>query len=882
MPVEQAEIVYHKSEVGGLAMKRISIILVAVVGVSLAAMLAGCGPGPSYDKGRQNYDAGSYDTAVAEFNKALAKDKNNEYPDTKDWIVKCYIANGKKKYEANNLYAAITDYAKGRDEGTRLQADPALISEAEQLYNDASAELAQRKTDSLALMEQGKQAFDEKRYDDAENLLKDAINKDPQNAKAKGLLTTVTQAKANIAKAQGLVTAGNAMLARENVDLKTAEAALKNFNQAKVIDPDNADADAGIAAANEKIGTIHQDAQAQFEEGVVKFNEGNFADAIAAFNECIRLDYTHKDAPIQLAEAKRMQQAANTYQANLAKAQAKMDTEITTVPAADAAIKLCDSAINCYKPADITRFPDLAAEARQLKTDATTKRQELVVAAEAHFQAGETALQASEFKTAAGEYEQCLAINPGHAQAKSQLATVNETLQEQESLQALIDEGEALLKDGKPLEAKASFQNALKLDPNNAQAADGITRADTMINAEKAEAKALYDSAMKKKALKDYDGALADLDAAIEKDPNTANYKTQRTAIINLLAGSFYKAGQEQEKLGKWVLAQKEYEKALAYDKKYQKDVDRMVNESHAEAFILVGDKAFAKKNYTTAAQNYKDALDITFRKALVREKLNLALDPLKAAAENAWDAGDYEEALKQMDAILAIDETYDDLKATVAAHRAALDKATQSYDDAVAAETEKKLVAAKALLDGIVAQLPKYEDVETRLKNIDTQLAAAKAAYDRAKRYETQAAAAAAVADELRKWDLALSQYEDVLAIAVDYADAAAIAEQLTQARAKYDEAEGLMTEKKLEEALAAYQAVDAIRKGYADIAAKMDTIQDKMAEVAYLYKAGVKCQDKQDWKGAINNYNALLAIIYQYKDVAKRLEECQSHVQP
>jgi len=850
-------------------MIRTSYILIVMVAAVAIAALAGCGPGPSYDKGRQSYNVGDYDTAITEFNKAMSKDTKNEYPDTKDWIVKSYIGRGKKAYNANNIYAAINDYGTARDEGKRLSVKQSLIDEAESLYNDACAERDKRKADALDLLNQAQQAATERRYDDAEKLLVEALKKDPQNTDVNKLLADVRAIKVKISDSQRLIKDGNAMLDRPNVDLRTAETARKNFEQAKTLYDPNLDADAGIQRANGVIDAIKKNAQAKFDDGMTAFDAQKWAAAVAAFTESARLDYTRQDAADKIAEARKMQSAQTLYDGNVSKARLKLQGDITTILQVDEITKLCDDAIAGYPYND---------SAQELKNQAEAKRQELLAAAEDYYQKGLAAKAQNDFKTAASEFTQCLAINPQHDQAKVELDNANSTLQQQETLQTLLDEGEALLKAGKPYDAKAKFQEALKLDPGNAQAADGIKRANAAIAAQKAEATAFYNSALTKIQAKNYDGALADLDKALAKDPGNATYTRKRAEVVNMLAGSFYQKGQEYEKQGKWVLAQKEYEKALKYDKKYQKDVDRMKNEAQAEGLIQHGNMSMEKKDYTQAADDYKNALAITTRKDLARQKLTEALDALMGEANASWNAGNYEDALKQMDDILAIDETYDDLKATADAHRAALDKAATDYEKAVADQNAKRLVAAKGEFEVITAELPKYEDAEKLLTDINAQLITAKSAYDRGKRYESQAAAATTVASELQKYDLAVAQYENVLNIAVDYEDAAKLADELKRAREGYDNAEALLAEKKLVEAMDAYKAVDAIRKDYADVAAKMTKISDDLDEVGLLYNKGVQYQSQKKWALAIERYKAALDLIDDYKDIKKRLADCEA----
>jgi tetratricopeptide (TPR) repeat protein len=829
------------------------------------------------------YNAGDYDGAAVEFNKAIAKDSKGEYPDAKDWLVKSYIGKGKKDYEANNIHAAVVDFGKARDEAVRLQVTAALLDEATSLYNKAVAESKARAAEALALLKKAEDAFKAGDFDGAERLANQAAQKDPESVEVRGFQQEVADMKVKIADAQNLMNDANAMLDRPDCDMKTAETARKNFDQAKLLYSPYAapGADKGIKRASDKIAEIRLNAAKMFNDGLDCIKKEEWDKAIECFSECAKLDYTYEDrAGEQITKVQNMQAAESNYAASMAKAQAKPIEDITTVPEAEEVINLCGEAISAYADFDNTVAAAKTKDAVALKTLADKKRVDLLKAAEDSYNKGMDHKRKKEFVDAAEDFNNCLLIQPGHEQATAELADINESLQQQESVQVLLDEGENLLKQNKPYDAKAKFQEANHADPGNAKAADGLARANAMIDAVKKDAAALAKSAEQKVALKNYDGALADYDKAILKDPDNKTYPKRRADVLNMLVGAWVQAGQQYEKDGKWVLAQKEYEKALKYDKKYQKDIDRVRNEMQVEVLVLQGDSLMKKSNFSEAAQSYNKALAITLRKAWVQAKLAAALGKMKESADAAWTAGDHEGSLKQMDDILAIDPAYDAVKATADAHRAVLDKASESYDQALAAIDEKRLVAAKALLEGIAKDMPKYQDSDTLLKNINAKLVTAKASYDRGKKYESEAAAAGTVAAKLSKYELAEGQYDKVVDVVVDYMDAAALSANLKGARDGYDNAEALLAQKKLLDAQKLYKDVDKLYKGFADVTAKLAKIQDDLDECEVLYKRGVDYQKQQKWQLAKERYMAVLDLIDDYKDVKTRLAECKKQL--
>lgn len=942
-------------------------IILAVLALAAASLLvAGCGPGRYYDKGVDKYNTRDYDGAIREFNKALAKDQNNEYPDTKEWVVKCYMGRAEKSYE-ENIYTAITDYARALEEGKRLGASQTLLDEAQRRNDEAVAERDRRAAESRSLQQQAEAAMNARNYDEAENLLAKAIKIDPRNTGANDLLNKVREIKRNIAESNRLVNEGNALLNAPAVGLRDAELAKGNFERAKTLYAFNADADAGITRAEGMIAVIKRDAETRYQEGLKHFEEKRWADSEYALQECLKLDYTRKDAEAKLQEARNMLAGQKNYETYLEGAKAKLAAETPSVDDAEEAIRLCDQAMAAYP------FND---EAKLLRDQAVARRDECAALAEEHYKKGVAAMEARNWKEAEAEFTECLAICSARADAQAGLEEVREKIEIAKAVEDFIVEGESYLRTEKPYQGKRAFQDALGLDPGNPQAADGEKRADEMIVRFKDEARVLYDAALKKindrdyegaladldkavekdpdrtaytrkrdevkkkieqaqtaeeiiadaekllgenkpydakkqfqkalstdpgnlkaldgarrcdemiarfkveaKALydaallkinkKDYEGALKDLDKAIEKDPETGTYARKRGDVQKMLTDKYYEQGQQYEQQEKWVLAQKEYEKAAQYDTKYDADALRMKNEAEAEGLIQHGNVLMGKKQYREAALDYKNALALTGREEMVSGKLNEALDKMKTAADAEWEKGNHEAALAQMDEILAIDPAYDDLKQIAADYRRRLDAAEKKYDEILVKRKEAKLVAAKALLEELLSDLPKYGDAEKILKEVNTSLATAKTEYDRGRRFEDQ-----------KKYDLAIAQYVKVVSIATDYEDAMDRAAKLKEAGDKYNLGVQMLGEKKLVEALDAFKAAQALFADYADVAEKIDAIQDNITEVEFLYKKGVQYQEQGKWQLAIERYEALLAMIYEYKDVQKRLDECRSHL--
>ena len=945
---------------------RTRIAGMALLFLGMALVVTGCGPGRYYNKGVEKYNIRDYDGALGEFNKTLSKDENNEFPDTRDWIVKCHMGRGEKSYETN-IYASVADFDRAVDEGRRLGASPALIEEAQRRHDDAVAERDRRARESKRLQEEAETAIAGRDYDQAEQLLAEATKSDPRNRDAANLMNEVREIRRKIADSQRLVNEANALLSEPEVTLRDAETARGKFERAKQLYEFNMEADEGIARAEDAIVRIKRDAEEHYQVGLKHFEVREWSASVDALEESMRLDYTRNDALQKLRETREMLSAQRSYETCMDRAREKFAAPEPSVDNADEAIRLCDQAIDVYPYHD---------EAKELREKASAKREELLKSAEEHYNAGVVAKEARGWKTAEKEFDECLKIHPRHAAARTDLAEVRIKIEHEEKMAELlaegeeflrlekphdakrsfqeaekldpgnpeaadgvkrademivrfnqeasmlyesamdkiekhdyhgaladleeaveknptvalyvrkrdeikkmiehakdaeefITEGEKSLKEGKPYSAKKAFQDALGLDPGSLEAADGVKRADEMINRIQEEAKVHYDEALRRIKAKDYDGALGELDKAIEKDPHTPLYERKRDEVKKLQAEEHYAEGKQYEKEEKWVPAQKEYDKAAEYDKKYEADVTRMKNESDAEGMIQVGNTHVAKKRYLEAAKSYKNALPLTSRKRVVEDEIKDCLDMLKAGADAEWEAGNYEEALSQLKAIQQIDLHYDNLKQLIPEYERRVKDAGRDYDEALKKRKALDLPAAKALLDKLLADLPKYGDAEKLLEEIESDLRSAKQHYDHGKRYEDD-----------KKYELAIARYEEVLALTKDYEDTATRMEELKKAAEEYATGEKMLDGKKLFEALDAFEAVQEIRADYADVKEKIEKIRDDIEEVKWLYKKGVEYQKKEEWQKAVALFEDLLDLIHDYEDTEKRLEECRTHL--
>ena len=171
-----------------------------ICAVSLLALLfvfVGCGPGRYYNKGVDRYNEGDYDKAISEFRKTLEKDKNDEFPETPDWIVKCYLARARENF-SSDIYAAVTDCECAVREAETLNASEGTTGDARGMLQRTTEERDRRSAGAKQLVEQARSAIAGKQYlaayESARQSLEEALRLDPRNLDAASLLTRVNEA----------------------------------------------------------------------------------------------------------------------------------------------------------------------------------------------------------------------------------------------------------------------------------------------------------------------------------------------------------------------------------------------------------------------------------------------------------------------------------------------------------------------------------------------------------------------------------------------------------------------------------------------------------------------------------------------------------------
>jgi tetratricopeptide (TPR) repeat protein len=292
----------------------------------------------------------------------------------------------------------------------------------------------------------------------------------------------------------------------------------EQFKACTEIDPNDAEALARMAE------TLERALDQLLAQGTSKFTAENYVDAKADFARVMELDPKNKTASEYLAKtekeidksfasemargkaaqkAKKNEDAAEAYEKALAlkpdneeakTLRGKVKADIGKLvarylKAGDAAFKRGD-----YEGAE--RSWKKAEGFRQGKKSAGTKLAKLTKLTTTELSKALKKAKAAEKISSVDKrlvamrnaYRAALAVAPSNAEAKNGLTSVNTKILDR--VKKDVDKGRSLFESGDKKSAKSQFEAALKLDPNNADANDYVTRitgsqSNAKVNAER-------------------------------------------------------------------------------------------------------------------------------------------------------------------------------------------------------------------------------------------------------------------------------------------------------------------------------------------------------------------------------------------------------------
>ncbi len=836
--------------------------------LALAVLLAGCGPERYYNKGEERFREGEYDKAIQEYLKAIEKDSDGEFPDASDKVVECYLKKSERHYDTN-IHDALIECENAVAEAKRLTVRPDTLRRANDALLRAKNERDRRVAEAARLLDEARKAIDGKSdlsdYTLAQSSLERALKLDPHNSEVSRELANVRRTITDINRANDLAARGDSLIATNaGLTLRGIEEAQSYYNQALQVFPKCAKAKDGLGRIEALVKEVKTRAEAEYQSALAFEKARNWKASLEKLNECIRLDYKHERARALQPKISALVLAEKEYNNLVAQVENRKRTGIRSVGVADELVALCDRAIRVYE------YNDKAAA---LKQAVLTERASLLREAEAHFDRGKTQLAQKQYEASRDSFRKCLELHPRHTEASIKLAEVNAIIENLASARVYVREGDEFMRQGKPYEAKDTYNKALGLVKDLPEAQAGLKSAGEMIERYKAEARAAAEQAEIYYNRKQYEEALKKIDEAILKDPNNRTYPTRRKAIATNLATRHYNLGRQYEIERNWDKAAEEYKIAESYDEKFKVDYERVMNEKAADRFAAAAEDKYAPvKDWYNAAICYKKAADMSeSRKSDFNKLRDDMLEQMMLESADCEKDGKYSEALELLDKIVEVSPTYRNAKSRADVIRRNLTKAETAYSTATGHIRAKKYAAAREELRRLERILPNYKDTQALIAEAEEKYKTAQESFEMAQRFES---------GERKLYDLALGAYRNCLNACADFPGAAKNIEDLETAAAEYKNGEQFFRNKKLVEAAAAFRKVARLRSDYADVKDYLIKVGDALYEVKFKYDEGVAYQNNKEWAKALDCYNRVLELIDEYKDTAQRLVECQKQL--
>ncbi len=557
---------------------------------------------------------------------------------------------------------------------------------------------------------------------------------------------------------------------------------------------------------------LDKDFSAKMQAGKDAYAKGELEKALGFYKEAAGLKKDEvlpqtliKEIEAELAKQKNNEAAFLQLVKDGDAASSKEDFD-TGIAKYEAALKLKKDAVVETKLAEIKKLKlekesALAAEkAKQVKYD------QLIAKADGEF-------ASKSYDLAKKTYEEAKALKPDEPKPTAQIIEIDKILNAQAADQAAKAKLEAdytkLIEDGKEKinqrsypEAKAKFDEALKLKPGDPVALAQLELIKKELDKQAAEAKvnAEYEAAMKEAKIlfdqKKYIEAKAKYTEASKSKPLEAEPKAQIAAIDALLldADKIAKADAEYKRLmqiGDEANNRKEYPTALT---NYNKALESKPGDADALAKIAAINKLLDEENKLAEDQKKFDAFVATANQAYTAKDY----DKAKLNYNNALGIKDdvaLRKKIEDIDAILAKNR---DVAETNAKYEATIKEADALRDSKKYAEALDKYNEANSLIEN---EYPKAQITAIKAKMASEEEAAAKEKQIADLNKEGDAAYAA------NDYQKALDKYTESIKLRPDPAISKRIAElntkitqenQNTEKRTKYDQ--------KIAEANAAY----------------------------------------------------------------------------
>ena len=839
-------------------------------------------------KGDADFGTKSYATAKTAYTDALGLKPNEKYPKERIAEIDKLIAKELGEKEIADKYndaiakadaaLATKDYnnAKtGYNEALGIKSSEKYpkdkIAEIDKILSDLAAK---EKSDKelnekyAALIAKADKALGDKKYTDAKGKYTEALGlkKDEQYPKDK--LVEIDAALAKELGDKKLEESYKAAIAKADKALgsKDYDNAKAAYNEALGFKPNEqypkdklAEIEKALAALASEKDRLAQEREleekykAAIAKGDADFGTKSYATAKTAYTDALGLKPNEKYPKERIAEIDKLiakelgeKELADKYNAAIAKADAALATKDYNNAKAG-----YNEALG-FKPAE--KYPkDKLAEIDKILADLAAKEKfdkELNEKYAALIAKADKALGDKKYTDAKGNYTEASNLKKDEQYPKDKIAEIDAILakelgakQLEENYKAAIAKGDKALGSKDYENAKAGYNEALGLKPNEQYPKDKLAEIEKALAALASE----KDRLAKEKELEDnYKAAIAKGDA----DFGTKSYATAKTAYTDALG---LKPNEKYPK-----------ERISEIDKLMAKELGEKELADKYNAAIAKADAALATKDYNNAKAGYNEALGFKPAEKYPKDKLaeiDKILADLAAREKSDKELNEkYAALIAKADKALG-DKKYTDAKGN---YNEALNlKKDEQYPKDKIAEIDAilaKELGAKQLEENYKAAIAKG-DKALGSKDYDN----AKAGYNEAlglKPNEQYPKDKLAEIEKLIAKDLSEKELNDRYNAAISKADGSFAAKDYSNAKAGYNEALGIKSNEKypkdklaeIEKLLAELLAKDKADKELTDrfnaIIAKADKfLADKKyteARAAYNEALGLKSNEQ------------------------------------
>jgi len=876
-----------------------------------------------------------YPEAIAKYEEALAVIPGNSEAESKLSKAQDALAALKEKEARQEEYDATIASANEAFAAKKYEEAKTAYEEAADIFPDetypqtrieeceaklaALADAAEKQESFNELVAEGDEAMSGSDYEEAVEKYQEALeiipNEEPavsKLAEAKSLLNELLADRQKQENYDALIDEADAAFSDESYDL-----AKTKYQEAKQLIPEEtypldqiAKIDSLLAQLADERATqeAYESAMAagtsSMESGEYQTAVGHFQDALTAVAEDKDATKALEDANAALAEQQANMAQQEQYDALIATADSKFESQDWTASIADYQAALEVLSGETYPQERIE-----AANANIEKEKAEAEAEEMQAAFDALVAEGDDALSAQDFDTSISKYEEALKLMDS-ADVEAKIAAAEEAKKaylekqgQQEQYEEAIAKADESFESQDWVKSIELYETAKGIKPDEAYPSDQIALANEEIIAAEEAAQAELQA--------QFDALVAQGDRLLEDnsfDPSIAKYEealaVMESAEVGEKIANAQKLKEEYKKLQSiseqydeaianadalfaekaWLEAKSSYEAAseIKQDEQYPKDRIALIEETIAaeeaarqeelqadfDALVAVGDKLLEENSFDPSIEKYEEALAI-MESAEVEDKIANA-QKLKEEYKKQQSLGEqYDEAIANADALFA-EKAWLEAKSS---YEAAADiKQDEQYPKDRIALIEETLAAEEAErqaeFDALVAGGDKF--IEN--KSFDEGIAQYELALEmmESAEVEDKIAAAQSARNQFEDAQAKEERYEEIIAEAdVDFGQ-----KNWDAARALYETAGEIMPDRsypKDQIALIEEKIAEA------DEAAMAALQAEREAEVNALVVEGDESFDQTDFGTAVSKYEEALKILPEREDVSKKLSEAE-----